>query len=252
MRDIRKNLDLNIKIDLWKSLYTGKFKIVLALALVISSQYFFAINNAREQRVVPKLDLSLITSKLIQPVLVMINPNLKSIQKEGLTVDQFIVQSQQKNADANSLFTDEMIDQQIPENLPSEQRVALKQEALRQISDSQTQLSQKNSELILLEGRKQLSQMVGRDINGDEKISDVFAGLVDKKINDFFQPKISGDSQSSFYSYIIATILFLTIWPLGSILSLLWFAIVIFVFKILVRFGLIEIKTVTVQREMIA
>jgi hypothetical protein len=254
LREIRKDLDLNIKVDLWKSLYVGKFKIVLALALLISSQYFFMTNSPNGQKTIPKLDFSSVTSKLIQPILVMINPNFKSVQKEGLTVDQFIIQSQQKKDDAstNPIFSEEMIDQQIPSNLPSEQRTELKKEALKQISDSQTQLSQKNNELVIQEGRKQLSQMIGHAVNGNEKIADVFAGLIDKKINDFFQPKIEGDSRSSLYSYIVATILFLTIWPLGSIMALLWFAIVILVFKTLVYCGLVEIKTVTVQREMIA
>ena len=93
--------------------------------------------------------------------------------------------------------------------------------------------------------------MVGQNITGNEKIADVFAGLIDKKINDFFQPKITGDLHSSLYSYIVAVILFLTIWPLGTIMAFLWFLIVILVFKIFVYTGLVEIKTVTVQREMI-
>jgi Flp pilus assembly protein TadB len=176
------------------------------------------------------------------------------MQKDGLTVDQFIIQSQQKAADdttSDQTLAENMIDQQIPQNLPPEQREALKQQALQQLSDSQTQLLQKNNELILQEGRKQLSQMVGHDLAGNEKITDVFAGLINKKINDFFQPKISGDSQSASYLYVLAIILFLTLLSLSVPLSLLWFAIIILIFKLLVHLGLVEIQTVTVQREMI-
>jgi hypothetical protein len=229
----------------------------LALALLISSQYFFMINSVNGQKFVPKLDFSSVTSKLIQPILVMLNPNFKSMQKDGLTVDQFIIQSQKENtADALSdkSYAEEMIDQQIPKNLPSDQQAMLKQRALQQVSDSQDQLLQKNNELVLQEGHKQLSQMVGHDVVGDEKISDVFAGLIDKKINDFFQPKIGGNSQASspVYSYILTAILFLTIFPLSSILSRLWFVAIFLIFKLFIRFGLVEIKIVTVQREMIA
>ena len=254
LRNIRKDLDLNIKVDLWKSLYTGKFKMILALVLIISSQYFFMINGTNGQKFVPKLDFSSVTSRLIQPILVMLNPNFKSVQKDGLTVDQFIIQSQQKNTDdavSNQSLMEEMVDQQIPKNLPAEQQTTLKQQALQQIADSKNQLSQKNNELVLQEGREQLSQMVGHNMDGDEKIADVFAGLIDKKLNDFFQPRISGDSQSSSYSYILTAILFLTIWPLALIMSLFWFTIVLVAFKLFICLGLVEITTVTVQREMI-
>lgn len=253
LREIRKDLDLNVKVDLWKSLYVGKFKIVLALALLISSQYFFMANSLREHRPVPKLDFSSITSKIIEPILVTMNPQLKSMQNDNISVDQFIIQSQgDGNNSLGQIVSDEMIEKQMPQNLPQEQKDALKKETLRQISDSQTQIFQKNNELILQEGRRQLSQMTGREVRGNEKIADVFAGLIDKKINDFFQPKIKDDPRSSFYSYVVATILFFTIWPLGSMLAIIWFAVAILIFKILVRLGVVEIKTVTVEKEKIA
>lgn len=254
LRDMRKDLDLNIKIDLWKSLFAGRFKMILALALVISSQYFFMLNNTNGEKVIPKLDTASFTKKLVEPILGIINPNFKTIQEEGLTVDQFIVKSQQENGNVTlpGIDFDSEIDRQIPADLPVEQKDALKQQALKEISNSQANLSQKNQELVLQQGRSQLSQMVGHAVSGNEKISDVFAGLIDKKINDYFQPRVAGDAQSALFSYIIAMVLFLTIWPLGTVLSVFWFGLVIVIFKIIVHFGLVEIKTVTVQREMIA
>ena len=220
LRSIRKDLDMNIKVSLWKSLYTGKFKLVFALAIIICSQYFFIISASNGQKVIPKFDLSPVTTKLVEPILGMINPNYKTIQQDGLTVDEFILKSQPNNAG--------------------------------NLSEAQAQLFQNNKGMVLEEGRKQFSQMVGQDLRGDEKIADVFAGLINKKINDYFQPKINGDAQSSAYSYILVAILFLTILPLGSLLSLIWFGFIIIVFRLLVGFSLVEIKIVTVQREMIA
>lgn len=252
IRNIRKDLDLNIKIDLWKSLFVGKFRIVIALALVISSQYFFFISKTNGQKNIPKFDTSSITSKIVEPILEIIYPDFKKVQKDGLTVDQFIFENQ-KNSEINSTVdTETIIDQQIPADLPVKQKEALKQQALEQIADSKSQLSEKNNELVLQEGRKQLSQMIGKDVVGNEKIADIFSGLIDKKINDYFQPQIGDDAPSNMLSYIVAIILFLTIWPIGSMLGIIWFIIVIIVFKILLKFGLVEVKTVTVEREMIA
>jgi len=253
MRAIRKDLDLNIKIDLWKSLYTGKFRMILALAVIICSQYFFMMNSGNGQKFIPRLDTASVTSKFVEPVLVMMNPNFKTIKEESITVDQFIIKSKQENTDDmfSGMNFDSEIEKQIPENLPSEQREVLKQEARKQISNSTENLSKKNQELVLQEGRKQLSQMVGYKISGNEEISDVFAGFIDKKINDYFRPRVDGDERSNLFSYLVAAILFLTIWPIGSVLCVVWFFLVFIIFKIMVYFGLVEIKTITVEREMI-
>lgn len=251
LQNIRKDLDLNVKISLWKSLGVGKFKLVIALAILISSQYFFILKNTDGQKAIPKFDVSAISSKLVEPILETIDPNFKNSQQEdGITVDQFIVESK-KNSSEYFSVDEQLIDEQIPTNLPNSERELLKQQALEQFSDSKSQLAQKNNELILREGRKQFSDMTGREIRGDEKIADVFAGLIDKKINDYFQPKMESDSRSSLFIYILVAILFLTVWPLGSILGSICFCFVVFIFKMLAYFGLIKIEKIMVEREVI-
>lgn len=256
VREIRKDLDMNIKIDFWKSLYMGRFRMIIALSLIISSQYFCMINasNGNKEKFIPKFDISPIAKRFVEPVLVVINPNFRTMKDENLTVNQFIIKSKQGgNLDMFSdVNFDNEIDEQISKNLPVEQREILKQEAIKQILDSGEQLSKKNQELIMQEGRKQLSQMVGYELSGNEKISDVFVGFINSRINDYFQPhKANGGEDSHFFSYIIAVILFLTVWPSGVALSVAWFVLIIIIFKIMAYFKLVEIKTVTVQREMI-
>lgn len=256
MHRIRKDLDLNIKISLWKSLFTGKSRMVFATILLISSQYFFIIRNDNGPLVIPKLDLAPATQKLVGPVLGIMNPDFKQIQQDDITVDQFIIKTQQNSDSEQSLgmdiSSDEFIDSQIPQGLPQAQKDEMKNVAKQKISDAQAQISQKNNELVLSEGRKQLSQLIGRDVQGNEKIADVFSGLVDKKINDYFQPQIQGDQKSSAYPFILTFILFLTILSLGVLLSNLWFAVVIGLFNLCVRLGIVEIKKVMVERETIA
>lgn len=247
---IRKDLDLNVKVSLWKSFNMGKTKWIFALAFVISSQYFFIVKNIEGQKNIPELDLSAFSQKLVVPILGIMNPNFKEIQKDDLTVDQFILKSQE-NAKSD-LLGDEFIDSQIPQDLPSDQRDILKKEALKNISDMQRQVSEKNNEFVLREGRRQLSEMVGRQIDGSEKIVDVFSGLINKKMNDYFNSQMAEGDQSSVFPLILAIVLFLTIVPVGSLLGNLWFGIAIFIFNTLVRSGIVEIRKVQVEREMIA
>ncbi len=250
---MRKDLDLNVKINLWKSLYIGKFRIILALAILISGQYYFTIKSMDEPVNVPKFEISEISGPLIQPILGIVNPEFAKAGSQGMTVDQFIVQSQ-KNQE-QSVEDEEMqlqiIEQNMPTGITEKQKEILKKRALAEISDAKLKMTEQNQQLILIEGRKQFSKIAGKKIVGDEKVSDVFIGMINERINSYFQPSMQGEKKSSFYSLILTTILFLTIWPLGSLLSTLWFAIVILLFKGFVRFGLVEIKKVTVEREKI-
>ena len=161
---IKKDLKLNIKISLWKSLYVGKFSLILALAILISSQYFFTIKNIDGQKIVPNLDLSMVVEKILPSV-------LSSMLPDG-----------------------------------------------GKMTPQQMELSQ---------------------------------NLINKKVNDYFDPKINPNLQSPFLPLLLAVIVFLTILPLGSLLSGIWFGMAILLFKFLVGLGWVEIKKVQVEQELI-
>ena len=135
VRAIKKDLVLNTKVKLWGTLFVGKLRIVFVLALLISSQYFFFASKVNGQKNVPKFDASPISSKIIEPFLGFINPDFKKIKEDGLTVDQFILENQKNNADNSFFNTEDIVDQQIPENLSIKQKETLKQQALQQIND---------------------------------------------------------------------------------------------------------------------
>lgn len=250
---IKKDLDLNVKISLWKSLYLGKFKIVLALAVLISSQYYFTVKSMEGMVNVPRFNVSEITDPLVMPILGVINPEFSQAGKQGLTVDQFIIQTQQnQQLEDESVFNEELIEANMPQGLNENQKQILKQQALAEIADAKTKMLEQNHELILQEGRKQFSKMMGRNVEGNEQISSVFSGMINDKINAYFQPVKEGGRQSSFYPLVLSMILFLTIWPLGSLLSTICFGVTILFFRLFVKFGLVEIKKVMVEREMIS
>lgn len=249
---IKKDLDLNVKISLWKSLYMGKFKIIAAVAVLITSQYFFTIKSINGPVNVPRLDLSQIVEPLMTPILGIVNPEFAQASKQDLTIDQFIIQTQQDYQDANDDGSElEFIDANIPAEMPAAQKEILRQQALSKMNDAKSKLSLQNQQLILQEGRRQFSKIAGRQVEGDEKVSTVFTGMINDRINNYFQP-INGNQKAGFYPLVLSLILLLTIWPLGSLASNVWFALVILFFKIFVRYGLVEIQKVTVEREMIA
>ena len=116
-------------------------------------------------------------------------------------------------------------------------------------SSARDQVSQKNEELILSIGRKQFSEVVGTSVKGDEKISEIFAGLINNKI-DNFNPS-GGEENSSIFLIVFAVALFLIVYPLGSILSIIWFLVVRIIIMVLIRFKVFNVKIISVDREIL-
>ncbi len=248
-RRIRRDMDLNMEISIWKSLQTGRSYLLMSLALVISMQYFVTISKFDGQKSVPNFDMTSFSKGVVMPILANISPQFKSLNDESLTVDQFILQNQAQFSDEQQI-DEQFLESQLPQNLTPAQKEELKRQAQRNFSDAKDSMSKKNQELILSVGRKQLSDMIGQPVNGNEKISDIFAGLVNKKLNDYFRSPINGEGKTSAFPLILAVILFLTIYPIGGVLSMAWFLIVKLIFKVLVKLSVINIKRIPVEKEI--
>ena len=184
-------------------------------------------------------------------MLASVSPQFQSLKDDTLTVDQYILQAQNDaivNADM-SAEDGNVLDENIPANITPLQKEKLKQQAVKNFTDAKSKLIEKNQELILASGRKQFSDQVGVKLTGSEKISDVFTGLVSSKIDDYFNPKVAGTEKSSVFSMILAIVLLLTIYPLGSILSIAWFLIVKFVIFALLKLKVMSVGVMTVSKE---
>jgi hypothetical protein len=248
-RRIRRDMDLNMEISIWKSLQTGRSYLLMSLALVISMQYFVTISKFDGQKNIPNFDVTSISKSVVMPILAGFSPQFKSLSDESLTVDQFILQNQSQFSDEQQM-DEQFFDSQLPQNLTPAQKEELKRQAQRNFSDAKDSMSKKNQELILSVGRKQLSDMIGQPVNGSEKISDIFAGLINKKLNDYFRSPIGENGKTSAFPLILAVILFLTIYPIGGVLSIGWFLVVKLIFKVLLKFNVVNIKRIPVEKEI--
>ncbi|MDD5397152.1 MAG: hypothetical protein PHW24_03785 [Candidatus Moranbacteria bacterium] len=252
-RRVREDMDFNLKVSIWKSLLAGKSFLLISLTIVIAMQYFIVLDNFDGEKKVPNFDMSFITKKIAIPFISTINPQFKSLQDETLTVDQFIMQTQ-SDALQNvgmSAESQQLLDSKIPANLDQFQKDALKKQAMANYDGVQRKLLQKNQELILTSGRKQLSDLAGTPVYGDEKISDVFTGLIGNKINSYFNPKVSEGPKNSTFSLILAIVLFLIIYPLGSILSIAWFLLTKLIVLLLFKFKVLQVRVINVPKEIL-
>lgn len=254
---IRRDLELNVKIDIWKSLRMGKTFFLCAFSLLIAGQYYVNVLENSAIKGVPSLDIGHAGGKITMQILSSFNPSFASLKNEDITVDDFVTESWQNQ---KSLLKEEegeelsniLIDQQMEKNnIPIEQRDALRNDTQNRLDQVRAAMADDNEALALIEGRKQFAEMVGHEVKGDEKIADVFTGIINKKINDFFTPDPQLPERVSAYPLFVSIILFISVFSMSSIVW--WFAVSITVgiFRLLVRIGAVTINTISVKAEII-
>lgn len=219
---IAKDLELNKKIDVIKSARTGKSILILALALAISTQYYFSVRNTDKAMIIPKFKSGFIAEKILPELY----PNLKNTEGD-LTVDEFILEMSKKNS----------------KEITSEKDLGMYEKEAEKIL-------QNNEKMILQEGRLNLSKMAGKEITGQEKMADVFSDMINNRISEYLS-KGMDQGNALLVSRIAALVLFLTIWSLSAFLSPVVSVFVFVIFFILKKSGLIKISTVMAEVEVL-
>ena len=253
---IEDDLRLNIRISLWKSIHTGSSLILLATVFLITSQYYWTVRNFESIHLIPQFDISSMSGNLTSRILATINPGFKNMDQDGLTIDQLILQIQEGQDQEQKLSGDmnAKIDQMIEKNNPTltlAQKKSLKEAALKKANSTDTEIKIEQDKLIVQAGRKKFSEMAGVELTGNEKASDIFSDVVNRKINQYLGSGLADSENSSPLPIVMAVGLFLTIWPLGSFLNIIWVAVVKFFLWILIKLEFIFVKKVVVEMEVI-
>ena len=229
---MRKDVTLNIKVDLQKSIRTGKAILILALAIVTTSQYYFETKDTPKANIIPKMETGALTGKILP----IIYPNLKNNSKDDLTVDEFILEMSKENS--NSILSSFL---ENPEN--SQIASMIGKEGAQKINNV-------NQNVILLEGRKNLENIAGTKLTGQEKISDVFSDMISSRMNEIFSPALTEDNRP-IVSAVSALILFLTIISLGPFLGFVAIYLAVSIFWLMRKADLVKISKVMMEVERV-
>ena len=222
---IKRDLHLNVKVSLWKSIGAGSLLMLFAISVMISSQYYAEVKDLSSARLIPKFNFGEVTGGATSKILSSVNPDFKKLDQEGLTVDQFILETQKD---------------QMPMDLPEGLSGAMAEK-----------LAMEEEKILLQEGRKKFSEIAGAPLTGQEKISDVFSGIINQRIDQYLGSKMSDPEEKSPLPFILAIALFLTVLPLGSLLSTVWIIVVEIIVWIFKKTDLIRIAKVPVEMEVI-
>ncbi len=233
---ILSDIEHGKKVKMGRSLRFGKSYMYLAIALVVSGQYYFSVKDQPAQKFIPDFKIDGITNYLTPKILSAISPNFSASVSDEMTVDQFIIQMQQGQLDKMGYSPEKLA------KLPSDQRALVQ----KQIDDEM----KTNQDALFEEGRKKFSDLADRPVGGTEKVSVIFSEVIDNKINNYFKP---GNIDTGAFPVvpIITLILFLTLASLGSFLGIIVVPIAAGIFKLLVKLELVSILKVTTETEII-
>lgn len=253
---IRRDLQLNIKVNLGKTLTTGKHFLILGFAVVLSSQYFLTVNKKDFEEIIPRFSENKYSNLLTSKILSTINPEFKKISTSEITLDEFIIESQKKQIDSDgiSMISDQEIENSlsgIGDRMPPSQKEELKKEVKDNLSEANSQLLEGSGERIIEEVRKKFSALVGSELTGQEKFSEVLNNIINRKVTDYLKPEIRDKNSISLLPPILTIFLFLTIVPLGSLLNIFWILFCRLLFWILIKSKIITINKVSAMVETI-
>jgi hypothetical protein len=241
LKKISDDFDSRLQIDLGKNIRSGSALIIFALSLAISFQYYFETKNLATEKYLPSFEIGKATNQATLKMLSNFWPQAKGLANENLTVDQFVIDTyeKQKSGGGASLKTDSLVEEQL-KNLDPAQRFL----AEKSLQDAE-------KKMVLEQGKKQISQLLFREVEGGEKISDVFGEVVNKKINSYFMPSLGRGESSSLFSAIIALVIFLTATSLGSFLMIFLAPLVKIIFFFLRQFGAVSVVKIPAKKEVI-
>ena len=233
---IRKDLDNNIEIALIKSLRMGRTFFILALALAISSQYYFQAEEAGLTKI-PTFDAGeFLSNNWVRKTVYGLVPDMQKLENKNQTVDEYIVENYKANATASS-----DIDSQILTYVEGSQKIS--PAALQKLEDLKQQK-------ILEAGREQLGKMAGRSLNGSEKVGDIFIVIINNRINGFFNANVSSNNGLSVPG-VMSVVFFLTILSLSSFMVRFLAYITEFIFWLLLKSKVVIVKKKPVEMEII-
>lgn len=229
-----------VRFHFFRSVRAGSLTFVLALSLALSGAYFVSIQKESWEELVKRFSIGEGTATAVFKTSSYLYPEWKSLATEGTTVDEFLL----------SLKKDETLPPDILSQAAASPTLAdyLKQGVLGQVLDEKA-VSQ---ELYLRAGRDQIASLVGRVVSGDEKISDVFSLAIQHKII----TALSGEQASEHFSptiipFVLSLLLFLTLLPLGSVVSFLWIIFSFLLFRAALFFGWIKLEKVMKEQDIL-
>jgi hypothetical protein len=250
---MREDIALNRLITVRKSMQYGASPLVFAFAVSIALFYYAHIQNESGEVLLQRLELERASHAVMTQALGYFNPEFKTMDTDKMTVDTFLI-TMQAGQNMSDLTLETPTDTSILETTgltPTDPRAPL---VLAQIKKglAQNTTTFNTKQLVLVQSRNQLSKVVGMTLTGQEPIAAILSSIISQRVSSYFEPTMAQNGSSSVLSFILTLVLFLTLWSLGSIFGFVWRLLTAGLFFLACRFRILEIKTILVEKEVVA
>lgn len=217
LRRIQEEMSERIFLSVRRILSAGLGMIVLAISLVISSQYYFNIRTSPWEDLVPNFDFAQGAAPLVWRTVQPLSPELARLGDTTVTVDTF-----------------------------------LREVKLRQQGES---LSQGPTDDVLWEAelartKNELGRLLGREVLGTENMQTLLSEALHRKLLALFSSQHE-KLPVPLLPLFLTILIFLTVYPLMAFLLPGITAFVAVLFQLLRRLRVVRVTTVVGEREVI-
>lgn len=249
IRSVQGEIDSRVRFHFFHNAQAGAFWFVFGCSLALSSMYFSSIRAESWEELVPRFSVGEGTASVLIRTVAYLFPQWQNLAHDGMTVDGFL-QSLKPDENASVQSLPDTVEGQLGGPVTSQALVDyLRQGTLTASGVDPAALSE---ELALRTGREQIALLVGRPVEGDEKIADVFSLAIQHKII----VALSGDQTAQHLSptivpVVLAFLLFLTLLPAGSLLAFLCIGVSYLLFQIALFFGWLRLEQVDRKQDVL-
>ncbi len=254
---IDRELSEHVTVRFFSSVRMGVFLLTLGFSVMIASGYAALISSIPLERLFPRFTLADGTGRIVLQIASKANPAFSRLVREDLSVDDFILEMMPRemmngssadilprstNRDGTPVGMQDIISTFAEsrglnaEDLMKEQKIAA--------MDLQ-------KELFLKETKRRLSDILSREIAGDERAKDVLSEMINAKIFGTVTAVQAEGSSVDTLRAILSLLLFLSLLSLGSLLGFVWAFCAWVFFWILQGASIVAIRRIPIEAEQI-
>ena len=194
---------------------------VFAFSLALSLGYFVSIRSLSWDDLEPRFRLGHGAIENILEWGGYIQPELGALVKEKKTVDEYLL-----SLDQTSFLSADDKTKQFEQLNDEVGRLRAQGISVEFSGDALASVQGVAKENTLMTGRKQLGELVGRSVRGDEQIDAVFAEVLQTKISALLEgSRVRERISDRVLPFFITLLFFLTVWPIGLLLFSVWSAL---------------------------
>lgn len=217
---MQQEIESRIAFSFFHSVRAGFSPVIFALVLMVSGQYYEVARTLTWTDLVPNFHYAEGTGSMILKIMGFLSPTFSDQERQNMSVDEFLQELH-------------------PSLVQDKDKIHSNQDLLISLREVET-----------LRSKTELSQFFGREIRGNERMGDLLMELIQKKLL-AFASSIDAKETVPFLPFVLALLLFLTLYPIGSFLSPLTLLLGQGIFSLFLTLHFATLQRIPTEREVL-